>query len=302
MTLDPYGRLVDNMRVSVTQSCNLKCIYCHREGETNAVNDEMSVDEITNIVKVGVELGIRSIKITGGEPLLRRDIIEIVKQISDLSNIEEVSMTTNGVLLSNFADRLKEAGLKRINISLDTLDPKKFSRITAGKIEHVIEGLKSAIKANLTPIKMNMVLLKGINEDEVWDMIEFAKKAGIILQVIEFVPLASSFSEYHASLQQLEEELDRRAEDVKIRSFHRRKKYFFSPCGEVETVRPVHNSEFCMGCRRIRLTSDGKLKPCLMRNDNLVDILSPLREGVSDEELKKLFLKAISLREPYYKG
>ncbi|MFX1486068.1 MAG: GTP 3',8-cyclase MoaA [Promethearchaeota archaeon] len=302
MITDSYGRVVDNLRISVTQRCNLDCIYCHREGESGTGNDEMSVEEITRIARIAAELGIKNIKITGGEPLLRKDIIEIVKQTSGLSNIEEVSMTTNGVLLSFFADKLKKAGLKRVNVSLDTLDPEKFSRITGGRLDQVIEGVKNAAKANLTPIKMNMVLLKGINDNEVWDMIDFAGKLGIILQVIEFVPLAASFSEYHVDLQRLEEELVQRAEDIRTRSFHRRKKYFLSPCGEVETVKPVHNSEFCMGCRRIRLTSDGKLKPCLMRNNNLVDILSPLREDASDKELKELFLKAIDLRKPYYTG
>ncbi|MFX0067661.1 MAG: GTP 3',8-cyclase MoaA [Promethearchaeota archaeon] len=302
MIADSYGRVVDNMRISITQRCNLECIYCHKEGESGAGNDEMSVEEITRITRIASKIGIKNIKITGGEPLLREDITEIVRQISGLPNIEEVSMTTNGTLLSIFADKLKKAGLKRVNISLDTLDPEKFSRITGGRLNHVIEGVKSAAKANLTPIKMNMVLLKGINDNEVWDMIGFAGKLGIILQVIEFVPLAASFSKYHVNLQQLEEELVRRSEDIKIRNFHRRRKYFLSPCGEVETVKPVHNSEFCMGCRRIRLTSDGKLKPCLMRSDNLVDILSPLRGDASDKELKELFLKAIDLREPYYAG
>ncbi|MHA1603756.1 MAG: GTP 3',8-cyclase MoaA, partial [Candidatus Freyarchaeota archaeon] len=156
----------------------------------------------------------------------------------------------------------------------------------------------------LNPVKVNMVLLRGVNEDEVWDLVQFSRETGAILQVIELVDFGDKafFQRFHADVGLLESELLRHAERVATRSMHRRKKYFLPGGGEVEVVRPVHNSDFCSNCTRIRLTSDGKLKPCLMRNDNLVDVATPLRRGADSKTLRKLFLKAVELREPYYRA
>ncbi len=303
--VDPHGRPVTSLRVSVTQRCNLKCIYCHREGELSP-QGEMELEEITRLVRIASELGMSKVKLTGGEPLLRRDIVELVAAISSLPNVSEVSMVSNGVLLAKLAAELAEAGLRRVNVSLDTLDGGKYQQITGGgDVRRVVQGIEAAVEAGLRPVKVNMVLLKGVNTGEIWSMLELTKSLGAILQLIELVSSSPSsdplYKQYHWDLAGIEEELKRRARAIVVRSMHSRRKYLLEDGGEVEVVKPMHNSLFCMCCSRLRITSDGKLKPCLMRNDNLIDALSLMRAGASDKELAKTFIKAVSLREPYFK-
>ncbi|RLG52064.1 MAG: GTP 3',8-cyclase MoaA [Thermoproteota archaeon] len=303
--VDRYGRPVTSLRVSVTQRCNLKCIYCHREGELNP-RGEMELEEVTRLVKIASELGMTKVKLTGGEPLVRRDIVELVAELSSLPGVEEVSMVSNGLLLADLAGELAEAGLRRVNVSLDTLDGRRYRWVTGGgDVRKAIHGIEAAVEAGLSPVKVNMVLLKGVNTSEVWRMLEFTRRMGVILQLIELVsstPGSDSFyRRYHFSLDGIEEELRRRAKAVVVRSMHSRRKYLLKDGGEVEVVKPMHNSLFCMSCSRLRLTSDGRLKPCLMRGDNLVDILSLMRSGASDRELRRAFVEAVRLREPYFK-
>jgi len=300
---DNFGRPVENIRISVTQKCNFRCIYCHREGQPPNFTVEMSAEEIERIVRVAASLGVWGVKLTGGEPLLRNDIIEIVQRISGISGIRDVSITTNGFFLAQYADQLKEAGLSRVNVSLDTLNPEKFKAITGVSAhENVVEGIIKAVKAGLNPVKVNMVLLKGINEDEVEDMINFARENNLILQIIELERANEDdfYAQYHVDLNHIEEKLRERATKIVVRRMHHRRKYILDGDVEVEIVRPMHNSEFCLHCNRIRLTSDGKLKPCLFRNDNLVDLLGPMRNGAGDEQLKELFIKAVKARKPFF--
>ncbi len=306
---DRNGRPVKSIRVSVTEDCNLRCFYCHREGEWHRHIEYMTPEEIERILRVARDLGIRKVKFTGGEPLVRDDIVEIVRRAAPLMD-RDVSLTTNGTLLAKYAEDLKEAGLMRANISLDTLDREKYRRITGlDLLSDAIEGVYAATNAGLHPVKLNMVLLKGINEDEIEDLIRFSADSGAILQIIELeTPVekeqTSFFRKYHVNPKFIEEHLEKMADEIQYNELHRRKRFRFKVDGkvaEVEIVRPMHNSEFCMYCTRIRLTSDGKLKPCLLRNDNLVDILTPLRNGASDEELRKIFVEAIMKREPYWK-
>ena len=304
MLKDPYGRPLESIRISVTQRCNLNCFYCHREGEDPSQREEMTPKEIQKIVAIAASFGLGKVKLTGGEPLLRRDILDIVARIHETPGIEEVSMTTNGILLSEYAESLKKAGLARVNVSLDTLTAERFKQITGvDALESVTLGILKARDAGLNPVKVNMVLLKGLNEDEVSDMIDFAKRNSVILQIIELEAPDESewYKRYHASLNAVEHLLEGMAEDITIRKMHHRKKYHLRGGGEVEIVKPMHNTEFCRHCNRIRVTSDGKLKPCLFRNDNLVDMLGPIRRGASEETLKKLFLEAVRRREPYFK-
>ena len=304
MLKDPYGRPLESIRISVTQRCNLNCFYCHREGEDYQQKGEMTPEEIQKIVAIAASFGLGKVKLTGGEPLLRKDILDIVTKIHETPGIKEVSMTTNGTLLSEYAYSLKKAGLARVNVSLDTLIAEKFRQITGvDNLKAVILGIEKAKDAGLHPVKVNMVLLKGLNEHEVSEMIDFAKKNDVILQIIELeTPVESEwYRRYHASLDAVEHLLEGMAESISIRKMHHRKKYHLKGGGEVEIVKPMHNTEFCSHCNRIRVTSDGKLKPCLFRNDNLVDILGPIRRGASQETLKKLFLEAVKRREPYFK-
>ncbi len=304
MLKDPYGRPLESIRISVTQRCNLSCFYCHREGEDPSKRDEMTPEEIQKIVAVAASFGLGEVKITGGEPLIRRDILDIVTKIHETPGIKEVSMTTNGILLSEYAYSLRKAGLARVNISLDTLKAEKYKQITGvDALGSVVSGIEKARDAGLHPVKVNMVLLKGLNEHEVPEMIDFARKNGVILQIIELEsPNENEFYErYHASLDAVERLLEGMAESITVRRMHHRKKYHLRGGGEVEVVKPMHNTEFCRHCNRIRVTSEGKLKPCLFRNDNLIDMLGPIRRGEPEETLKKLFLEAVKRREPYFK-
>ncbi|MDI6897325.1 GTP 3',8-cyclase MoaA [Methanocella conradii] len=291
--VDPYGRKVSSLRISLTQRCNLKCIYCHAEGE-RGFGDEITVDEVARLVRIASKYGVDRVKLTGGEPLLRKDLEDILMALPPL---KDVSLTTNGTLLAGRAQRLKESGLNRVNISLDSLDGERFDSITRrkGKLESVLEGIEAAIDARLTPVKLNMVYLKGINEDEVERMMGFIRGRPLILQVIELMDFNGAF-ERHADVSALERSLKAMADRCVYREMHRRAKYFIQGA-EVEVVRPIDNSEFCMNCNRLRVTSDFKLKPCLLRNDNLVDM-----RGLSDEELENALKRAVSIREPFFKA
>ena len=268
----------------------------------------MSPEEIERILRIARKLDIRKVKFTGGEPLVREDIVEIVERAAKIMD-RDVSLTTNGTLLKKYAAQLKQAGLMRVNISFDTLSEEKYEKITGlPYLPDVIEGIREAVKF-FYPVKLNMVLLRGINDDEIEDMIRFSAETGVILQIIELeAPVEKEqtgfFRKYHLNPKFIEEHLEKIAERVEYNELHRRRRYIFNFSGkraEVEIVRPMHNSEFCMNCTRIRLTSDGKLKPCLLRDDNLVDLLTPMREGAGDDELLELFKEAIMKREPYWK-
>jgi cyclic pyranopterin phosphate synthase len=282
---DPYGRNVNSLRISVTQRCDLNCFFCHQEGESNP-HGEMAPGEIEAIVSTAADLGVRKIKLTGGEPLLREDIIEIVGRIS--SHVEEVSMTTNALHLVEKAGELREAGLQRVNVSLHSACPEVFEEITGWDVlTEVEEGIKAALRAGLKPVKLNMVVMRGVNDEEIPRMIEFAKDLGVTLH-------------YHYDLRPLEEELESRSERIVEREMHRRRQYHLRDGGVVEVVRPMHNSLFCAFCTRLRLTSDGYLKPCLMLDDNHIDAVSLLRNGAGREALVAAIREAVSNRKPYW--
>ena len=295
MLIDPYGRKISSLRISITSRCNLNCFYCHNEGQ-NGYENEISVKEIVEIIKVAAGLGIRRVKFSGGEPLVRTDFEEI---LSSLPSLQNVSATTNGVLLSERATGLKTAGLDRVNISLDTLDPGVYAGIcgcSENIHQKVLDGIDAAVNAGLTPVKLNMVMLNGSRSDELDNMIDYIKryKGNVILQVIE--PMDFGHKWQRVDMDAIENKLQSRASSVVERKLHRRKKYQIDGV-EVEVVRPIDNSKFCANCNRLRVTADGKLKPCLLRDDNLVDI-----HQASNSELKELFYKAVKKREPFYKG
>ena len=297
---DRFDRPLTGLRVSVIEECNLNCFYCHREGCPSG-SREMSPEEIGKIVGLSTRFGVRKIKLTGGEPLLREDIVEIVRAVK-APKVKEVSLTTNGTLLAKFAAELAEAGLDRVNISLDTLDERTYAWITKKPmLRGVLQGIDAAVDVGLKPVKLNMVLLAGVNEHEVEPMITYASERGIVLQLIELLHTnRGDLAKYYCSLDDIERKLQAQTIAVKTRrSMQARKKYIL-PRGEVEVVRPMHNSEFCAHCSRLRLTPDGYLKPCLMRNDNLVDVLSPLQAG-NIEATRVAFEEAVAKREPYFK-
>lgn len=295
MIKDRFARATDILRISVTQNCNLSCPYCHREGEC-APCDEMKVSEIERIVRTCARLGVTKVKITGGEPLLRKDIVDVVRQVAGVHGIEEVSMTTNGTMLAGMGSALLDAGLMRVNIGCDSHSSSVLEK-TAEKIRPNINELK---KAGLDGIKLNMVVLAGVNDDDIEGMIKFSGKMGVTLQLIELLLTKDNsdfYSKHFYSLEDVEHELEVRASSVEIRKMHNRRRFHVDG-GVIEVVRP-HKNGFCENCRTLRVTSDGKIKPCLMRDDNLLDVLSRMRKGVSDDELKGLILSGIDRREPY---
>ena len=290
MLTDTFGRAATNLRMSVTQRCNLSCIYCHAEGERSP-EAEIPLEDIREILRVAAKLGMRSVKFTGGEPLIRDDILEIVRAVPPGL---ESSMTTNGILLARYARDLKDAGLSRINVSLDSLDPECYRDITGrNRLSEVLEGIEAGLDAGLTPIKLNMVVLKGVNEDEVEAFLAYVRgNRDLILQLIELMDIGSCTS--HAEINRLEQDLESRSKIILTRRMHHRRKYCVDGA-EVEVVRPRHNTEFCAFCNRLRVTSDGKLKPCLLRSDNLIDI-----RGKRGEVLEAAFREAVRVRAPFY--
>jgi cyclic pyranopterin phosphate synthase len=307
---DNCGRPLLNLRISITQRCNLRCDYCHKEGEeitscSRGTAEEMTVDEIVRVARIAVSLGIARNKLTGGEPLMRKDLCEIVKRIAAIPGLKDVSMTTNGTMLGFQAQELRACGLKRVNISLPTLNSDIYHKLTNGRIENALEGVKAAVAAGFNPVKLNMVILTGVNVEAVPEMMDFARQTGTILQLIELDPVNvddSYFSVYHKFLDDHEKMLQQKAVKVETRRLMHNRRIYHLPDVTVEVVHPSENGEFCAHCTRLRVTSDGKLKTCLMRNDNLVDILTPMRQGATDEELKELFVRANQLREPYNKS
>jgi cyclic pyranopterin phosphate synthase len=244
-----------------------------------------------NAARAAADLGVRSLKFTGGEPLLRQDLAGLISQMPQELDI---SLTTNGIFLAEQAQGLAEAGLDRLNISLDSLKHETYRAITGGRegdLERVLAGIDAAKGAGLEPIKLNVVVLKK-NEPQIPDLIEFSRQKGMILQLIELLDLRGLG--ISGDIERIERGLQEWADRITMREMHRRKKYFIDGA-EVEVVRPMDNTEFCAHCTRLRITSDGKIKPCLLRSNNLIDI------GTCDrEKIKELLQKANDLREPYF--
>ena len=308
MTLyDRFGRPVTNLRISLTQDCNYACFFCHREGQHFNARLELTPAEIERLVRIASRLGIKKVKLTGGEPTVRGDIIEIVRRIKPY--LRDLSMTTNGSRLKELARPLAEAGLDRVNVSLHSLRPEIYKKITGvDMLDVVLEGIEEAVKY-LSPVKLNMTVMKGLNDDEIWEMVDFAAKTGAILQLIELeAPREFTetrfFRKYFYPLKPVEKKLEEMAVEIRERRMHRRRKYFIPTdygIAEVEVVRAMHNTVFCANCTRLRVTSDGKFKTCLLRKNDLIDFATAMRNGASDEELAEILRQAVLMREPYWK-
>lgn len=298
MLTDAFGRPVTDLRISVTERCNFRCIYCHNEGQGSPVappsaprSDEMSPQEIERIVRTATEFGVQRVKLTGGEPLVRDDLAEIIRR---LAPHVEVSLTTNGSMLEARAADLKAAGLARLNVSVDSLDPREFENIRGGQLAPVLRGVRAALAAGLDPVKLNLVLyrqtLKNIDP-----MIDFVGATqGLRLQLIQFMPEMAWMKAHVVDIETVRATLEEKADRVAERRMHHRKRYQIRGAW-VELVDPVENVEFCMNCHRLRVTHDGKLKGCINRNDNLI----PTR-GLTDDQLREAFRRAVAIRVPYY--
>lgn len=296
--VDAYRREVTDIRISVTKRCNFRCVYCHDEGlgpvdaPGASHDDEMTPGEIERIVRVAQEFHIRSVKFTGGEPLVRRDMEEIVDRT--VRHIADVSMTTNGSMLAERASALRAAGLKRVNVSADTLDARAFQEIRRGHLAPVLRGIEAALAAGLKPVKVNMVVFAA-TLPHLPAMIEHVKaNDGLKLQLIQFMPELVGERDWAVDIEAVKRDLEARADRVIVREMHHRRIYGFNG-SEVEVVDPVDNPEFCFNCRRLRVTHDGRLKGCLNRDDDLV----PTR-GLDEEGLRAAFRATVAARVPYY--
>ncbi len=300
MLTDAWGRGVTDLRVSVTKRCNFACVYCHDEGlgpvarPATPHGEELTVAEVERLVAVGREFGVRSVKFTGGEPLVRDDLEEIVARA--VRQIPDVSLTTNGSLLAPRAERLRDAGLKRVNVSLDSTDPETFRQIRHGSLRPVLAGVREAVRVGLTPVKLNLVVIRP-TVASIPRMVEYVgSQDGLKLQLIQFMPELVQDRRYAVDLSGVRDWLEAHATSVLVREMHHRRIYLFGRT-EVELVDPVRNPEFCANCHRIRVTHRGELKGCLNRDDDLV----PTR-GLDDTALREAFRRVITLRVPYYGG
>lgn len=307
---DRFGREATDLRISLTQRCNLRCVFCHMEGQP-AATEELPPEAIEAVVRAGTRIGIDRVKLTGGEPTLRTDLPEIVRRISPL--VKEVSMTTNGLLLDRLAGPLRAAGLTRVNVSLPSLDPEVYRHLTGvDGVAAVVRGIRAADRAGLRPIKLNVVALEGETDTPaaVDRLVAFAQDVGAWVQVIEFENVRGRvdprvYRRLHSELGRLTEAAAARAFSTSTNRLHRRPRYTFESSGRpvtIEVVQPVENPEFCMACTRLRLTSDGRLKGCLMTNEGLVDLRAFLGPPADEAALLAAFGKAVRARRPFFTG
>ena len=279
------------MRVSVTELCNLRCRYCMpEEGIQKRAHEEMmTAEETIMAVSAAARLGIRKIRITGGEPLVKRGIVKLCRTISQIPGIEEVCMTTNGTLLPKFAVPLKEAGVSRLNISLDTLNPEKYHDITRwGDLEDALEGIRAAEEAGFSKIKINNVLMGGFNDDEIVDFVNLTRERPIEVRFIELMPIGGGIGFDRAGFVSCETVLEKVPELVSMEREEGVASLYRLPgaAGRVGLIRPI-SCEFCEGCNKIRLTADGKLKPCLHSSEEI-----PLK-GMNEEQMEQTLRVAI---------
>lgn len=289
----------------MTDRCNLNCIYCS-EGDlstqTRLRSENLTYEEINRIVEVAATLGITKVRLTGGEPLVRSDLSRLVGMLSIIKGIDDIALTTNGMLLSQYAPELKRAGLKRVNVSLDTLQPDKFKRIAGSDyLKDVLAGIEAARTTGLNPVKINMVVLRGINDDEIIDFARLTIDRGWHIRFIEFMPLGKLKNEVGemVSGEQIRERLQKlghlepdtgKGGDGPARYYR-----FTGADGTIGFISPM-TQHFCHSCNRLRLTADGHLRPCLLDDDE-VDLRAALRNGARTEELTELIRQAVGLKQ-----
>ena len=297
---DPFGRVIEYVRLSVTDRCDLRCVYCLPKGHKDFVEPDtwLNFDELERVISAFGELGVSRIRITGGEPLVRHNIPQLVNRLSSLSGITDLSLSTNAVRLGKQAQALKEAGIQRINVSLDTLKPDRFKKITGGKLEKVLDGLKAAKEVGFSPIKINMVVMKDINDDEIEDMVEFCIEEGHTLRFIETMPMGDTGNKAVDDFYSLDKAKQRLEQHYKLLPAFdsgggpARYSQIAGTDLRIGFITPM-SQHFCETCNRVRLTADGMLYLCLGQND-MVDLRTPLRNGISDEGLQQLIIDAIS--------
>ncbi len=305
--LDSFGRSINYLRISVTDRCNLRCLYCMPpEGVPQMPHSEiLSYEEIRTVVRAATELGICKIRLTGGEPLVRAELPKLIRMLSQVEGIEELSLTTNGTFLKKYALELKQAGVSRVNVSLDTLKPDKFRCITRlGELKTVLEGIEAAKEVGFDPVKINTVIMQGINDDEILDFAKMPYEYGWHVRFIELMPFKGA-AEFVPSVElrqhiSLLGKLEPCPDSIGITGNGPAIYYRLAGAkGTIGFVSPLTETSFCSRCNRMRLTPDGKLRPCLLGEDE-VDLKMPLRNNASMNELKCLILKAVASKPEHH--
>ena len=300
--VDSYHRQINYLRISVTDSCNLNCVYCSVGSQPRLDRKSiLSYEEIERVVEVAAGMGITKVRLTGGEPLIRPNISGLIRSLAKIKGIDDLSLTSNGILLGKYAEELKKAGLKRVNISLDTLREDRFTQITgSNKLSVVLSGIEAAQKAGLVPVKINMVVLRGKNDDE---LVDFARKTiddGWHVRFIEFMPIGTS--DGTASEMVSSQEIMGKIQTLgKLEPYSgdtgngpARYYQFAGAKGTIGFITPM-TEHFCDGCNRLRITSDGHLRPCLLADDE-VNLKEALSNGAPTKEIQELIQKAVVIK------
>ena len=299
---DPFGRTIEYVRLSVTDRCDLRCVYCLPKGFKDFEEPEhwLSFDEIERVIRAFGELGVHRVRITGGEPLVRKDIPQLAARLACLPGIDDLSLSTNAVQLAKHARALKDAGVTRLNVSLDSLQPERFHAITGGKLEKVLAGLQAAKEAGFHPVKINMVVMKGVNDDEVEDLVEYCIANDFTLRMIETMPMGETgrdAARQYMDLQIVKQRLAQRYELIPTVMNGGGPARYFKVGGSklrIGFITPI-SQHFCATCNRVRLSVDGTLYMCLGQEHNF-ELRPLLRAGISDADLRAAIITAIALK------
>ncbi|MGB5520710.1 MAG: GTP 3',8-cyclase MoaA [Gammaproteobacteria bacterium] len=300
--VDPFSRKIEYVRLSVTDKCNLRCFYCLPKHfkDFEQPSHWLTFDEIERVISAFADLGVGKVRITGGEPLVRKDLDVLAQRLSGVPGIEDLSLSTNAILLPDQARALRDAGVARINVSLDTLKPDRFNQITGGKLQPVLDGLMAAKAAGMSPIKINMVAMKGINDDEFEDMVEFCLEHDFTLRLIETMPVGETGTQasgHYLNLQQVKQQLTKRFElipGVMPGGGPARYMRVKNTALRIGFITPI-SQHFCATCNRVRLSVDGTLYLCLGQ-DHKYELRPLLRQGISDGGLRNAIVEAIAIK------
>jgi cyclic pyranopterin phosphate synthase len=303
---DKFGRRISDLRISITDRCNYKCVYC-RSGNNGAQFAELPISDYLRMAQLFVSLGITKVRLTGGEPLLRRGLIDMVRELGRMQTLEgnrlDIAITTNGHLLADMVQPLADAGLSRVTVSMDAVDSARFARITRvpDGYEQVLAGVRAAQRSGLNPVKVNCVLLRGFNDDQITAFGKFAREAGVVVRFIEFMPLEEDRVWSPQIVVPLEEILARMSKFMPLREISRansetaRRYVFEDGIGEIGIIAPVSHP-FCGHCSRIRVTSDGKIRTCLF-SVREHDLATRMAAGASDQELTEFIYRVADQKE-----
>ncbi len=296
---DLFNRTIDYLRVSLTDRCNLRCIYCMPEGGIPLIQHEeiLRIEEILGILKEMTTLGVKKVRLTGGEPLIRRGLIDLIEGLKDIEGLEEITMTTNGTMLKDFAGILKKGGITRLNIGLPSLDPEKYREITrGGNLNSALEGLNSAIEEGFHPIKVNTVMLRGLNEDPI-PFLDLISKFEIEVRFIEVMPvggmeLGHLFISQKEFMKKFPKKIELQETEIPKGNGPAKRSFSFPGSKGRFSFIPALTGHFCQECNRIRLTADGHLKPCLFSSTE-IDLKPSLRPALNSQKLKGLIMEAL---------